>query len=251
VKAPLSALLLSLLCVQDTTDVAATFASGTEAFRAGRYPEALAAFTAVAAAVGDAAPAELHFDLALAALRAGRPEQAAEAALRAAAGGPVLAPSCDFLLGNAAWLRCERADAAASLTDPEPGAFDTAIAAAVTAGEAWQRAVVARGAWPEAARNVERAQQKRADLERRKLEFEQSRRARKQPGEPQPLPLPVPEPAPGPEQPQPAQPAPQLAPLSPEQVQHLLERLAAKEQEKQVLRRREQQAQRIAVERDW
>jgi hypothetical protein len=39
--------------------------------------------------------------------------------------------------------------------------------------------------------------------------------------------------------------------LSPEQLQHLLERLAAKELEKQVLRRREQQAQRIAVERDW
>src|SRR5262249_45860696 len=74
VKAPLLAL-LPVLCLPQAPDPATAFAAGTEAYGGGRFEAALAAFAGAAATLGESAPAELHFDLALAALRAGRPEQ--------------------------------------------------------------------------------------------------------------------------------------------------------------------------------
>src|SRR5688500_6348050 len=56
----------------------------------------------------------------------------------------------DFVLGNAAFARCDRAERQASGPDGRPAAFDAAIAHAVAAQSAWQRAAASRDDWPQA-----------------------------------------------------------------------------------------------------
>ncbi|MCC6671832.1 MAG: hypothetical protein IT458_12290 [Planctomycetes bacterium] len=235
-------------------------AAGAQAWREGRYRDALASFTAAVRAAGEDAAAELLHNQALAALRAGAPREAELAAERAAArGGPEFAGLREFVRGNAAFARCLVAAAQAASVEAEPFAFDVAIAHAEAARAAWQRALLQRGEWPEARRNVERAQRKLTELREAKAAADRRRReeARKA-GEPEPKPLPVQpdpsEPAPEPEGPKEeteTEVQPQLQELRREEVRRLLDTLAAKEQEKRALRRREQQTQRVPVEKDW
>lgn len=226
--------------------------NGARLFREGRFAEALAAFASAETAAGaDATPVLLH-NLALAALRAGDPARAEAAAERMAArGGPEFAPLRDFVRGNAAFLRAERAALVAREPEAEPFAFDAAIALAATARAAWQRAALSRGEadWPEARRNAERALLAIAEFEKLKKEAEEKRRKKeKPPPPPPPEPEKPPEAEPAPEE---AEVAPALTLLSDAEVRRLLERLNAKEREKLALRRAERRARAGGTERDW
>src|SRR5262245_64440619 len=86
------------------------FAAGERAYREGRFGDAAAAFAAEIAARGDAAPAELHYDLALAALAAGELAQAGDAVAQAARSDDgELLRRCAFVRGSVAWQRGEAA----------------------------------------------------------------------------------------------------------------------------------------------
>ncbi|HLQ38820.1 MAG TPA: hypothetical protein VK348_13505 [Planctomycetota bacterium] len=236
-------LLLCLLPLASPPQAGAGFDAGVRAYGEGRWQDAFAAFTAAEQAAGIAVSAELLHDLALAALRAGRPSEAEAAAARAAArGGSRFAGLRDFVRGNAAWIRCERAELQASGPEAEPFAFDAAIALAETARNGWQLAAASRPDWPEARRNTERALQKIAELRQQQAAAERNRPpSRQTPDQPEPQPQP----------PQEQQPEPQLTELSPEQLQQLFDKLAAKEQQKLALRSTRQQAPDGSVERDW
>jgi hypothetical protein len=218
------------------------------AYEEGRFRDALTAFTAAEQAAGDAASGPLLYNRALAALRAGDLRVAESSAEKAAVrGGPELEGLGDFLLGNAAFARAERAKAESALREADPTALARAIAHAATARDAWQRAAASRADWPEARRNVERALLALDDLRKKKEEAEKNRQSKKeQPPEPPP---PPPRPDEEIEQDPTAQPDP--GELSAAQIAQLLARLDAKEREKRDLRRARQRVRDVAVERDW
>jgi len=230
--------------------LAASGGDAARAYREGRFADAQALFAAAAAEAGDAATPSLLHNLALAALRAGDAAAAEAAAERLVArGGPAFAPFRDFVRGNAAFARCEKAAALASQVEAEPFAFDAAIALAKTAGSLWRAAASARGDWPEARRNAERALLLVADLEAKKKEAEEKRR-KSTPDAPPPPPPPEKPPEAEPET-EPADAAPALALLSDAEVRKLLDRLDAKEREKLALRRAERRARSGGAEKDW
>jgi len=182
---------------------------------------ALAAKGVARAAGGGAPAAGRLYDQALAALEAGEPRSAEVAAEELAAwGGAEHGPLADFLLGNCAWARCERAARLAGRPDAGPDAFLPALRAAEDARDAWLRAARARADWPAARRNVERA------LRRLELLRDQHRSARERALRR------------GVERPR-------------EAPQPLLERLAEEEREKLDLRRARRRALRPSVEKDW
>jgi hypothetical protein len=229
------------------TPAAGRFAAAVAAYRAQRFPEAYAGFAALAHEAGAAASTALLHDLALAALRARRAHDAEAAMLQLAArGDPEHLALRDFVRACAAFLRSEQAEAAANLADAEPGAFATAIAECEQAIALWQQAIVQRSAWPAAARNVARAQQKLAALRAQKAAADRQRRANKKlDGEPE-------QDVAAPEPQSPELPAlPQQNLLTAEQLQQLARRLEQKEQEKRSARRQEQLANRQPGERDW
>jgi hypothetical protein len=224
------------------------FAAGVRAYRAGRTREALAAFVAAERAAGDPAPPELLFDLALAALASGDLRRAEIAAEKAAAFGPAPFTALrDFVLGNAAFARCGRAELQASAPDARPAAFDRAIAHAVAAQAAWQRAAASRDDWPQARRNVERAQQKLADLREKKREAQQ--RKRTQEAKPDKTDPEQPDGGEGKQDEIAARPQP--ADAGNPQIQALLDLLLAKEKEKRDLRRARQRIRGKAGEKAW
>ncbi len=260
------ALLAPLLAACDAT------AAGRAAYAEGRFDDALAAFTAATERAGDGASAELHYDRALAALRAGDvavAESAADAA--AERGGPRFAALRDFVHGNASFARAELAAAQAASVEAEPFAFDVAVRHAESAERAWRRAAAARAPWPEAERNVLRAQALLEELRRRKAEAD-ARRGRKTPGapprprdlkptdrppdapedgEPPPPPLPPPPPRPAPETTTDAPPAGGAVPLAPGEIARVADALARKEREKRRVRAAEQRARTPGTEKDW
>ncbi len=225
------------------------FADGLRAFEQGRFGDALAAFRAAEAAAGDDAPAELLYDEALAALRAGE-LGLADAALRKAAarGAPEVAALCDFLRGNVEFARSELAETRSP--DPSLLALDQAIVDAERAREAWQRAAVSRADWPQARRNVERALLRLDDLQRKRAEATQR-------SEPLPAPRPRLQPPAEPPRPedapqeQPAPIEPQLRELTADELKRLIERLDEQEEAKLALRRARRRAPRSDVEKDW
>ena len=94
---------------------------------------------------------------AVAALRAGDLVAAEIAAEKAAAkGGPEFEARRDFVLGNAAFARCEK-DEFAAMGPRGASAIDAAIGHAERARDFWRRAAAGRSDWPEARSNVERA----------------------------------------------------------------------------------------------
>lgn len=225
------------------------WADGAAEYRAGRYPQAFAALAAAAREAAPEPPPELLHDLALAALRVGRftDAQAAATQMRER-GGERFAAAQAFLLGSIGWARSERAEAAARLRDAEPGAWDSAIRGAEQARDGWSAAAASRDDWPAARRNVERALRRIDELRRAQAE-QQREMKRTSKSDPEPLPPPdQPEPEPGTEQ---APHEPQVAPLPPEQVQRLFDRLLAKEREKLAQREAERSSRPSTVERDW
>jgi hypothetical protein len=259
-KAPLTALAL-LLCVAGCDRTAA----GIERYRAGLYPEALAAFRDAEQRAGDGASPELLYDHALAAVRAGEPAEVDAAADAAAAhGGPEFAALREFLRGNAAYARAETAEFQADLPMAPPDSLDRAIAHATTARDAWTRAAVARGDWPAAQRNVRRAEILIDHLKEKKAAGGKGDRVAG--GRPKPKivagekPPENPDAPPLPEPPRPQRDAPSatktaadapVVPLTRAEVLRLLDRLDAKEREKLDLRRARRAEQPADVEKDW
>lgn len=231
--------------------VAEPFGAGLVAYREGRFREALDAFVAAERDAGDGAPAELLYDRALAALRAGVLRDAEFSAEKAVArGGRRFVAFRDFLLGNTAFLRCQRAEAETSLIDPDPTAFERAVTHAVNARDAWLDAAERAGGWATATRNAERAQRKLEDLRERQAAAERERRSKEQPR---------PEEAPAePDAQQPpdeveARPEAQrdVDALTAEQLERLLQRLAENDARKRALRRQRSEAADLRAEQDW
>ncbi len=228
------------------------FSAGMRAYREGRFQDALAAFTRAARSRGEDASAELYHNQALAALRSGDLEAAESAAEHAALrGGQGFVAIRDFLIGNVAFVRCGQAELLASQSEAEPFAFDVAIAHAQAARSSWQRAAIQRLDWPEARRNVERALLKLQTLKNKKAQIQKKKE--KGPGEPPP------EPERSAEQSRDREdeavrdgkPEPMTSLLSPEEVLHLLDKLAQKEREKRAVREARRKLQETEVEKDW
>ncbi|MHC4837983.1 MAG: hypothetical protein ACYTF3_07335, partial [Planctomycetota bacterium] len=135
-------------------------AEAAAGFAAMETGDPLAAAEAYAAAVERKPTRTLLRNLALAALAADELDLAEETAERLAVEGGSSYDVAwrDFLLGNLAWRRSERAELLARGPVPPAGALEQAIAQAEAAAEAWKAADEGRGSlWPEAQRNVARA----------------------------------------------------------------------------------------------
>jgi hypothetical protein len=225
---------------------------GLSAFDAGRFEEAHEAFVRAEEEAGGDASAVLLYDRALAALLAGDPRDAEEAAARAAArGGEEFASRCDFLRGCAAFARSGVAAEQARGPEAEPFAFDVAVRYAEGARDFFLRAATSRSDWPEARRNHERVVLAIEALRREKAEAEQKRERVARP-EPRPEPdLPPPPDETGPPEEADPETGAMETELAPAQVRRLLSRLMEKEREKLALRRSEQRARAAEVERDW
>lgn len=240
---------------------------GLAAYRDGRFADAHRLLGEALRDAGPSAPPALAADAALAALRDGAADEAIAAAKDAAARGDAdVAAFADFVRGNAAFAKCDLAEAQARMPESEPFAYDLAIRWANNAREAWIAAASSRDDWPKARRNVERANLRLESLTRAKADAEAQR---KRPGPPKirPKPLPTPGKDGKPAEPLPPQPAPGAQPgkdakdpggdeavlteLSAADVQKLRDRLVAKEREKTALRRAQQEKQHTTVERDW
>ncbi len=226
------------------------FSEGVAAYREGRFQESLKAFSEAESAAGHGASAELLYNKALAALGAGNLLEAETAAETAAArGGEEFRALRDFLLGNAAFARCERAEKEADKSNAKVSALDEAIRHAGRAARFWQQAAASRADWPEARRNAERALRKLDDLEKRKEEKrlqKQKEEEKKKEALPPPL---------QPENPGSDQKVRKAAPLAEElptdMVLHLLEKLEEKEEAKRDLRGRMKVKRKTAVEKEW
>jgi len=240
---------------------------GLSAYRDGRFADAHRLLAEARRDAGPSASPELAADAALAALRAGAADEATAAAKEAAArGDAAVAAFAEFVRGNAAFAKCDVAEAQARLPESEPFAYDVAIRWAAAARDAWIAAARSRDDWPEARRNVERANLRLAELTRAKADAEAQR---KRPGPPKIRPKPLPSPGKDgkPAEPQPPQPSSGaqagkdgkepggdeavLTELSPAEVRRLRERLAEKEREKSALRREQQEKRRAEAEQDW
>ncbi len=240
-----------LLCcvgMQATSGVAEDrFAAAVAHYRAGRYEEARVAFAAELSVRGDEAPAALRTNLALAALRVQRTSDAEEAA-RPLLGSRELEDRAfgEFLLGQAAFQRGERAAAAARLPDAEPMAWDSALRSMHVAAASWCRAAELRSGWPEALRNAERAQRRLAELKQLR-----DAAAPTPPKRTEPEPRPEPPERPAGQAPEEVQPELVHAALSAAGMADLLRRLQAKEREKRSARQLLQRGAAVAGERDW
>jgi len=247
----LGALAMAFAPAQEPTapqDPSAAFARGLVAYRAGRFQEAHEVFQPVLLSLGDAAPDELRWNAALAALHVLRTSDA-EAALQ-----PLLQHDDDrwradaeFGLALAAHQRAERAVLAAQLADAEPLAWTMALRAMQQAIDGFARADRLRGRWPAAARNAERATRRLAELER-------LRDANKPPEAKQaPEPEPPPPPPPSPDGQSPEEQVPELPDqgLEAAEVTQLLQRLRQQEQKKRTLRQGQPRPAAAPGERDW
>lgn len=236
------------------------FAAGERAFGEGRFEAAAVAFAAEVAARGDAAPAELHYDLALAWLNAGEVGKATAAIERAAAtADPALLRRCAFVRGSIAWQRGAAATRLAQQVEAEPFAVKPALQQVDLARREWQAAAVGDPDWPEARRNVERALRQLAELQALQGRLEEARR-RAQGAQERPLLVPN---GTGDQEgqgtgndgkPLDAQDNP-LAPLrtelSAQAVENLFRVLDQKDRQKRELRRAQQTGAGRAAERDW
>jgi len=252
-RAATTACLAAALVIQGAGD----FAAGERAYREGRFGDAAAAFAAEIAARGDAAPAELHYDLALAALAAGELAQAGDAVAQAARSDDAeLLRRCAFVRGSVAWQRGEATAKLALQVEAEPFAFKPALEQIALAGAEWRIAATGATDWPAARRNAERAQRRFAELQQQKQRIEDERKRRTGA---QARPLAVPgggddkrgAGSGGDVQDSQDNPlAPLRTELSDAQVAELFARLQQKDEQARQLRRSEQQ-RRSAVERDW
>jgi hypothetical protein len=130
--------------------------AGLSAYAAKDYASAQVHFTA---ALDKQESATALRNLALANLQAKDLDRAAQVADRLAASGKANDLAWrDFFLGNLAWRRSELAEFEAHGPVPPAGALERAIAHTEAASQAWHSALESREDWPEASRNLQRAE---------------------------------------------------------------------------------------------
>ncbi|MFH1998623.1 MAG: hypothetical protein ABIK28_03030 [Planctomycetota bacterium] len=229
------------------------FSDGMGAYSAGRYEEAFEAFTAAQEKAGDQASAELLYNRALAALRMNKPLEAEMCVEKAAArGGPEFTALRDFIKGNTAFARGEAAARVACQPEAEPFAFDVALSYVMKAEAFWKQAAASRPDWPEARRNVERAQLKLIELRKQKKEKQKNPRSHGQPEiRPQLLPQANSLTDQGETREEEAQIEKQTQELTSLQIKNLFDKLEEKEREKRIMRRARQDNQKNRAEKDW
>lgn len=219
-------------------------AADDAAARPPRSPEELrgAAFEVLrdaAQSQGDAASPRLLFELSCAALEAGALREAEIAAEKLVVrGGAGYTRTRDFLRGNAAFRRCEQAEALALRPESGPEALALAVGYARTALRCWQDCLLATSEWPEARRNAERTLWKLAALKRQQ-ELRQLQQRKKQ--------TPRQAPPPPADSPPTAQAPPETP--TPEMLRELLELLDEKDRARRELRRARRPS--AEVEQDW
>ena len=221
------------------------FAAAVADSRAGRHAAAFASWQQQFTAAGEAAGAELRWNLALAALRVQRSGDAEAAVAGWLTGAdPARRGDAEFVAALAACQRAERAAMAAALPDAEPMAWTIAVQSMERAVAGFQRAELARQGWPEAQRNAARATQRLAEL--RRLRDQAQTPKSKQDS------------APVPPAPQPAAPLPEEQPvvlpeerLSANELEAVRRLVATREQTKQQGRRERQARAGVVVERGW
>ncbi len=151
-----------------------------------------------------------------------------------------------FVAGLAEFSRCQVAARQAKMAGADPGAFDRAIRSAALAARDFATASMLHDGrdWPQARRNAERALVVREELVRQKEQQQRDRQREQNPDRPEPPPSPqrVDEEPPRPDA---------EAMLTPADLQALLQRLAAAEDEKRGVRRTARDARSAGVERDW
>lgn len=229
------------------------FPEGMRAYKEGRFNEAFEVFSAMEEKAGaDAAP-ELLYNKALAALKI-KDLLAAESAMEKAVarGGDDFRPLRDFVNGNTAYLRGLHAEEVASQPEAEPFAYDVAIRFITKAQTFWIQAAMSRPDWPEARRNVERAQMKLAALQKTKKEKQKNLRSHTQiKMRPQLVPQVLADDSQGEAQDEEAKVDAQKRKLSSSQIKDLYDKLEAKEKEKREMRRQQQKQRKTKGERDW
>lgn len=257
VRPPLVPLALLLLAACDAAGPARS------ALEAGETARAVGLFEEVVAASHEPVPAELTYDLALAAFADGRLDRAAEVLERM--GDGELAPEAAFLAGSVAAARAELALRQAQAVEAEPFAFDLAVRRAERAVEHFVRAASSRDDWPAARRNAERAVARleemralRDEAADRRSERTRTPEVRLRPASPDDTAAADgaggdqdPSGADGDATDEAAAGEGSAAELDAAGVLGLLERLDAKEQEKRRLREAGRRARRSPGDRDW
>lgn len=221
------------------------FTRGVACLVGGQPREALKLLEEAEQHAGDDASAELLYDLALAALQSGEIRIVASTAEKMAArGGADYYGLRDFLLGNAAFIEGERAEAEAALKEADPVALRLAIQHVERARDFWVRAAISREDWPEARRNVVRANAKLdiLDIKReaaeaaRKMKKEKTKKKKRR----------------GPMETEERE-AKMLgaSKLTPRELAALLAKIDANDADKRALRRKVRGTKQSGVERDW
>jgi tetratricopeptide (TPR) repeat protein len=233
-------------------------------YAAGRHEAALQAWEGELQRAGGDAPAALHHNIAVAALRLGQLEKAEAAAARAReVGGSPYEALLAFVRGTLAFERSKAMEHEATRPGGDPKAMEMALMLAEDAQARWQHAATLRAAdWPEARRNVERALLRLAALR-------ESRRGGRadRPSQPQSTPGGDPQgndgdPEDGPQPPKPPTKDgvdPSLPPddtlnrrdLPRSKVLGLLDLLTEMDEEKQAGRRKARRERSTQVEKDW
>ncbi|MGA0059478.1 MAG: hypothetical protein ACO4CT_02650 [Planctomycetota bacterium] len=229
------------------------FERGVSAYEAGQYAAALEAFAEAERAAGDDAEPALLANRALAALRVGRAREAEISAEKLVArGGPEHENVRVLVAATSAWLRAQRAQAEAGLTDPDPTAFARAIGHAETALAGFEELLRAEPGRADAQRNFVRVARMLDALAQAQAEAEKNRRNKKEGAEDRPAPEPEADTDAPPEE---VEQAPELqeddGTLTADEVEALLARLLRKEAEKRQLRRDQRAARTPSSERDW
>lgn len=229
------------------------FPRGVAEYEAGSYAAALDAFAEAELLAGDHADPALLANRALAALRVGRAREAETSAEKLVARGGVEHEGFrDHVFAVAAWLRAQRAQAEAGLTDPDPTAFARAIGHAEDALAGFEAVLVADSSRADAQRNYVRVARMLDALRKAQEEAEKNRRNKREGAEDRPAPEPEPDTDAPPEE---VEQAPELqqddGALTADEVEALLARLARKEAEKLQLRRDRRAARTPSTERDW
>ncbi|HHI81110.1 MAG TPA: hypothetical protein ENK02_14180 [Planctomycetes bacterium] len=218
------------------------FEEGVRLFEEGKFQEAHRAFQERDRALGDRAPASLLFNRALAALRVGANQDAEISAERAAArGGPGGYALRDFILGNASYQRAARAAREARLPEGGPRALDRAILGFQTAIQHWSRALEKRPNWPQAAHNIALAEKRLEQLNKRP--HPQAKKAK--------TPAPQQKGTPILPKTRSSHPLSGPSPLSPRQLQALLQTLEQNERAKWTLRRKKRQQRPPTAGKAW
>jgi hypothetical protein len=235
---------LGLLLI--TTQLPSGFQVGVQSFEEGDFAKAFQLFKERDQAMGENAPASLLFNRALAALRIQKPKDAEISAERAAArGGKSGFALRDFILGNAAFLRAERATKEIELAEGGPRAQERALLHFHRSIQHWRAALGRNSFRPEATHNI--------SLSKKRIQETQNQaKSRSRPSRKEKSPSLTPSKKPkSPRFPKKNPPQKNTPHLRPKDIQTLLQTLAKNEKAKWELRRKQRRKHPPTSGRSW